>query len=113
MTVRPEASVYLEPGTLIIGYTDGLVERRNEDIMAGLGRLQTAAIEIRSEPVVEICDLLVEKMGVAKAREDDVVILVIRYNPANANAQGPTTVPGRASRAAAPTGSFRSDGVGG
>jgi hypothetical protein len=81
--------------------------------MAGLGRLQTAAIEIRSEPVVDICDLLVEKMGVAKAREDDVVILVIRYNPANANAQGLTTVPGRESRAAAPTGSFRSDGVGG
>ena len=92
MTVRPEASVYLEPGTLIIAYTDGLVERRNEDIGAGLARLQTAAIDIRSEPVVEICDLLVEKMGVAHAREDDVVILVIRYGPANNNPLHSTTM---------------------
>jgi len=118
VTVRPEASVCLEPGTLIVAYTDGLVERRNEDIRAGLARLQRAATDIRSESVVEICDVLLAKMGVATAREDDVVILVIRYEPANDNtsndnAGGSTTVTPRAPRVVAPTGSTGSGRVGG
>lgn len=112
VSFRPEASVSLDPGSLLIAYTDGLVERRNEAITAGLARLQTAVIEIRSKPVVEICDLLVAEMGVAEAREDDVVILVIRFDPANDNALHSTTVAGRGVREAAPAGSNKSGGVG-
>jgi serine phosphatase RsbU (regulator of sigma subunit) len=113
VTTRPEASVHLEPGTLMIGYTDGLVERRSEDITAGLDRLQAVAVNIRSESVAEICDLLIAKMGVAQAREDDVVILVIRYDPASGGTAPLTTVNRQAPREAAATGSSGSAGVGG
>lgn len=113
VTTRPEASVHLEPGTLMIGYTDGLVERRSEDITAGLDRLQAVAVDIRSESVAEICDLLIAKMGVAQAREDDVVILVIRYDPASGGTAPLTIVNRQAPREAAATGSSGSAGVGG
>jgi hypothetical protein len=75
--------------------------------------LQAVAVNIRSESVAEICDLLIAKMGVAQAREDDVVILVIRYDPASGGTAPLTTVNRQAPREAAATGSSGSAGVGG
>ena len=40
---RPSASVFVDPGTTIVLYTDGLVERRGEPLDAGLARLVKAA----------------------------------------------------------------------
>ena len=81
---RAEATVYLEPGSLLLGYSDGLVERRDEDLNAGLDRLLERTRELADRPVEEICDLLVKEMGVASARGDDVVVLALRYHPAEA-----------------------------
>ena len=76
-----EATITLEPGSLLVAYSDGLIERRGEDVYAGLDRLLAAATKLRSQDPSEICDGLLEEMGVAAARDDDVVIVVLRYQP--------------------------------
>lgn len=79
MDYRPEATTYLEPGSLLICYTDGLIERRGESLDVGLTRLEQAATAVRDRRESEICDLLMQEMGVATTRADDVVVLVLRY----------------------------------
>ena len=75
---RPEATELLEPGSVLLLYSDGLVERRREPITAGLDRLERAAVELRDAPVKELCDGLLAALGVAEHRDDDVVVLCLR-----------------------------------
>ncbi|GLW36038.1 SpoIIE family protein phosphatase [Actinoplanes regularis] len=75
---RPEAIETLEPGALLLLYSDGLVERRGEPLTAGLDRLRQAALELRHGSAAEICDGLFAAMGVAEQRSDDVVALCLR-----------------------------------
>jgi len=79
---RAEASVALEPGTLLVLYSDGLVERRREVLERGLDRLREAATAARHLPVGEICDRLIARLGVHATRDDDVVVLCLRTGPA-------------------------------
>jgi serine phosphatase RsbU (regulator of sigma subunit) len=81
MEYRPEATTYLDPGSLLICYTDGLIERRGESLDDGLTRLEQAAKPIRDRGESEICDRLLAEMGVATRRADDVVLVVVRYEP--------------------------------
>jgi serine phosphatase RsbU (regulator of sigma subunit) len=78
VAVRPEATCELEPGTLLVLCSDGLVERRGELIDAGLERLRRAAADARDAPLPEICDRIVAELGVATMRDDDVVLLCAR-----------------------------------
>lgn len=87
---RSEASVQLEPGSLLIGFSDGLVERRGESLDAGMVRLEATAREVSNRSASEICDILVEEMGVATIREDDVVVIAIRYEASLAQRQTPS-----------------------
>lgn len=75
---RPEASVALEAGTLLMLYSDGLVERRRELLDDGLARLRDVVIPLRDEPIDGLCDQVLFGMGVGTAREDDVVVLCLR-----------------------------------
>lgn len=78
---RREARVEIEPGTLLVLYTDGLVERRSEIITAGLDRLEAATRAVARLPVEEICDSLLHQLGVDEARPDDVALMVVRLEP--------------------------------
>lgn len=80
---RSEASVQLEPGSLLLGFSDGLVERRGENLDQGMERLAAKAREVSNRSASEICDILLEAMGVATIREDDVVVIAIRYEAAS------------------------------
>jgi hypothetical protein len=42
-------------------------------------RLEATAREVSNRSASEICDILLEEMGVATTREDDVVVIAIRY----------------------------------
>lgn len=75
---RQEAVVAMEPGTVLVLYSDGLVERRGEALSTGLDRLRRAALRLRHEPVSAVCDRLVVDMGVADERDDDVVVVTLR-----------------------------------
>lgn len=69
---------YLEAGSTLIVYTDGLVARRGEDLADGLGELQRMASGSHRRSVDEICDLLLAEHVSKRSTEDDVTVVVIR-----------------------------------
>jgi serine phosphatase RsbU (regulator of sigma subunit)/anti-sigma regulatory factor (Ser/Thr protein kinase) len=74
----PEASVTVESGSLLLLYTDGLVERRGEDFRSGLARLEETARAHREQPVDRICDRVLEELLVDAGSPDDVVLVCVR-----------------------------------
>jgi serine phosphatase RsbU (regulator of sigma subunit)/anti-sigma regulatory factor (Ser/Thr protein kinase)/uncharacterized protein YigA (DUF484 family) len=72
---RPQAQERLGPGSILVVYTDGLVERREEPLDRGLERLAQMASRVRAGSLTEISDGLLEI--VADDRHDDVALLTI------------------------------------
>lgn len=70
----------LAPGDLLMLFTDGLVERRDEDIDRGLARLAEAVAGV--EPGAEAIDAIIAPL-LDTDRRDDVAVLVLRV-PAEA-----------------------------
>jgi serine phosphatase RsbU (regulator of sigma subunit) len=81
-TEYTEARGRLEPGAMLLLYTDGLVEKRGESIDAGLERLRAAA-EGAPAHADALCDRVLEAL-IAGGREDDVAVLAVRYVPREA-----------------------------
>jgi GAF domain-containing protein len=75
---RSQASTVLAPGSLLVLYSDGLIERRTEAIDQGLERLAVAAAGLTEVPVQNACDRLIEELGVSQRRADDVVVVCVR-----------------------------------
>ena len=75
---RPQGSALLKPGSLLVLYSDGLVERRKEPIDIGLRRLADAARTVADLPPEDACRALVTKLGVDESRNDDVAVLAVR-----------------------------------
>ena len=79
--VRSDHSAEIEPGSLLILYTDGLVERRGTPIVDGLDRLAESAARHRSAPVADLIDaVLHDLLGLDLA--DDVAVIAVRFSPA-------------------------------
>ncbi|MEU6165974.1 SpoIIE family protein phosphatase [Streptomyces tanashiensis] len=75
---RPQATLPYTPGDTLVLYTDGLIERRTEDIDAGLRRLTDAlALHARTSPD-RIADALLTHLGVAGGAHDDIALIVVR-----------------------------------
>lgn len=74
---RSEAAVALPRGSLLVLYTDGLVENRRRDYDTGVEQLCAAVEEAdpRADPE-EVCEAIVAAMG--ETWEDDVALLVVR-----------------------------------
>jgi serine phosphatase RsbU (regulator of sigma subunit) len=66
----------VEPGSLVVLYTDGLVERRGTAISEGLDRLASAAASAGHDPEAA-CDHLVEAMLGGEGPADDVALLAV------------------------------------
>ncbi len=62
-------------------YTDGLVERRGQDLGAGFDRLRTAAQSLSGAPPEQLCDLLVADMTGNDPLHDDICMLAVRWTP--------------------------------
>ena len=73
---RPTAGVDLEPGSLLLLYTDGLVERRDASIDVGMRRLADAARRADRDPD-RFCDAVVEAMLGTEGPSDDVALLAV------------------------------------
>ncbi|MCW2617017.1 MAG: Serine phosphatase RsbU, regulator of sigma subunit, partial [Modestobacter sp.] len=69
--------VVLAPGSTLLLYTDGLVERRDEDLDQGMARATAALREGRHLPPVELARLLTDQL-LDDAPDDDVAFLVYR-----------------------------------
>jgi anti-sigma regulatory factor (Ser/Thr protein kinase) len=74
-----ETSVTLEPGSTVLLYTDGLVEKRGESIDMGLERLEAAVAGAPHEPE-PLCDRVLEAL-VDGTPGDDVALLAVRALP--------------------------------
>ncbi|MFF0432301.1 PP2C family protein-serine/threonine phosphatase [Streptomyces sp. NPDC004327] len=74
---RPQAEAAFESGSALVLYTDGLVERRSEDIDAGLARLAEALRRHRGADPEELADaLLLDMLPVGGATDDTALIVV-------------------------------------
>lgn len=76
---RSAHEVELPDGPLVLLYTDGLVERRDEGLDAGLARLLDVLGDLEGLPLDELCDQLLVTM--APDPQDDVVLLAVRLTP--------------------------------
>jgi GAF domain-containing protein len=74
---RSVAVFPLLPGDALLAFTDGLVERRNEDIDDGQERLLRACIGTRSGALADVLEELV-RVVTDPARDDDVAALLVR-----------------------------------
>ena len=76
-------TVALRSGSVILGFTDGLVERRRQDIVANLHHLMTAldAVAVHTRTDIEaLADTLLTLPG--DLSTDDVAVLVVHCPPA-------------------------------
>ena len=64
-------------GDLVITFTDGLIERRGEDITDGQERAALAAESLAAQPLDQLVPTLVSKVGDPR-RDDDVAVLAAR-----------------------------------
>ena len=78
---RPSGSLVLERGALLVQYSDGLVERRGEDLDVGLSRLEEAIRRLTSVSLDDIANRLVDQFVASHPIEDDIVVLAMRYDP--------------------------------
>nr|WP_106975840.1 SpoIIE family protein phosphatase [Streptomyces flavochromogenes] len=75
---RPQAGAAYRPGDTLVLYTDGLIERRDEDIDTGLARLTTALSDLAGLGPARLADALLARLGVAGGASDDIALVVVR-----------------------------------
>ena len=96
---RVEETVAFEPGSTLLLYTDGLVERRGEPIDERMSRLLAIASAMSGEAIEEVADEILEQLLGDEPRRDDVALLCLslpqalprflRHRPASADQLAP------------------------
>ncbi len=76
---RADHTTTLEPGSTVVLYTDGLVERRDAPLQDGLEWLRTTLEQLHHLSAEELCDALLAQLD--GSPEDDVALLVLRAHP--------------------------------
>ena len=76
-SMRSDQSVELPPSSTLLLYTDGLIERRGEDLQTGLARLRCAAASHADQDLEDFLDGV---LGVAHVAGlvDDIAVLAVR-----------------------------------
>ena len=75
---RPEAEVLLPPGTRLLFYTDGLVDRRGRSLERGLALLVEEAGRRRTATPAQLADGVLEAL-LADDPQDDVCVLALGF----------------------------------
>ena len=91
-TQRSERVVDLPDDALLVLFTDGLVERRGEDLDVSLARLTDTPALAAGGPPEDVCERLLAEL-LALDHEDDVALLVLRPGPLAAIGTGPGGAP--------------------
>ncbi|RBY93281.1 PAS domain S-box protein [Blastococcus sp. TF02A-30] len=76
---RRERLVELPPGTTVLLYTDGLVERRDGTLDEGLERLAGSLRGLAGRPLEQLCGLVLERM-LTGTPQDDVALVAVRLS---------------------------------
>jgi integral membrane sensor domain MASE1 len=73
-----EGNVGIDPGDILVMYTDGLIERRGRDVESGIAQAQRIMEGWQSDTMLEEgCRQLTETLALPP-RQDDVCVMVIR-----------------------------------
>ncbi len=75
---RAEATITVSPGSLLLWCTDGLVERRGEDIDTGLDRLAHLVAALVDDDPARCCDAVMAEMVGGALLRDDIALLCLR-----------------------------------
>ncbi|MEO3767151.1 SpoIIE family protein phosphatase [Streptomyces sp. B5E4] len=75
---RPEARVAFDEGCVLVLYTDGLVERRHEDIDVGLARLAASISRHGNADPERLADALLTDLIPPAGLTDDTALVVVR-----------------------------------
>jgi serine phosphatase RsbU (regulator of sigma subunit) len=73
-----QAAVPYAPGDTLVLYTDGLVERRDEDIDTGLARLTDSLARHTRLPPDRLADAVLTDLGLGDGGTDDIALVVVR-----------------------------------
>lgn len=76
--IHTSGTIALPPGSTAVLYTDGLVERRSEDIDEGVASLERALSGAKGSPQV-VCDRLMRSLNITAEHDDDVAVLVVQH----------------------------------
>jgi len=74
---RNQHEADLLPGSIVLMYTDGLVERRDRTMGERLAELHDAVADLADRPLDELCDQLIARM-LPDGSDDDVALVVVR-----------------------------------
>jgi serine phosphatase RsbU (regulator of sigma subunit) len=77
LAARSESAVPLAPGSTVLLYTDGLIERRDNTLDEGMGRLVAHLRQLADRPLGELCDALLQHM-LRGTPQDDVALVAVR-----------------------------------
>jgi anti-anti-sigma factor len=77
---RTDSVVLVEPGTTVLLYTDGLVERRDRPVRDGLLELEETLRELAHLGLEDLCDAVLARMVPGRA-QDDVALLAVQVRP--------------------------------
>jgi PAS domain S-box-containing protein len=80
-TDRPEGVCPLPPGAMVVLYTDGLIERSDRPLLAGMDELLAAVERLRDRAPDVMASSLALEVGAEGPRVDDVCVLVLRLDP--------------------------------
>lgn len=79
---RPEATTPLPPGSTLVLFTDGLVERRGEDIDEGFAKIATVLADTAEKLPREVADAVLSALRPDGGYDDDIAMVVYRQPPA-------------------------------
>jgi serine phosphatase RsbU (regulator of sigma subunit) len=71
-------AITVPPGGTLLIYTDGLIERRGENLDVGLERLRTVALSAADLPVDALLDTVVSELA-HNGLDDDTAIMGVRW----------------------------------
>jgi PAS domain S-box-containing protein len=74
--VRRDRTTDMHVGDTLLLYTDGLIERRDEDIDVGLARLAASVSHGHEMPLTELCDVILAQCS--SGHQDDIALLALR-----------------------------------
>jgi serine phosphatase RsbU (regulator of sigma subunit)/PAS domain-containing protein len=74
----PAMELEMPPGSVLLMYTDGLIERPGTDLDDSIAELAGVFAEAGSEPLNAVADALLARAGQADSRSDDIAMLLLR-----------------------------------
>jgi serine phosphatase RsbU (regulator of sigma subunit) len=75
---RPQAATAFTDGATVVLYTDGLIERRGEDIDTGLDRLATSLVRHKDADPETLADAVLHELLPPGGATDDTALIVVR-----------------------------------